>query len=176
MQSNPFGSWDHRILCYGVRVPSLTEKRGCGFRRCRQLLRIPVKEIVCCDLKKECFDMAMANVEKVGHFHESLQAQIAGSHCYMHSGNKCTPDKCPDLFICGTPCQPFSMQRSKRSMEGSVRQHAKWSTTFVDLIEWLGTFQPKAGFLEQVLGIDQAESTSDRKTPLSRPVFEFCQL
>lgn len=74
-----------------------------------------------------------------------------------------------DFGIIGTPCQPFSRQRVKRSAEGSVKGHKSYSTTFDDFVSWMTHFQPKAGCAEQVEGLDIPESTSDRRTPMERP-------
>jgi hypothetical protein len=70
---------------------------------------IPVEGIACSDLKQS-YDMASVNFQ-------SLQAQIHGG-CLIHPhvGRL----RCPDLACTGTPCQPFSRQRTKRSTAGSV--------------------------------------------------------
>ena len=73
-----------------------------------------------------------------------------------------------DLGVIGTPCQPYSRQRVKRSQAGSVENHKSNSTTFTDLLHWLGGLNPKACVAEQVVGFNQPESVEVRTTPLQR--------
>jgi len=75
----------------------------------------------------------------------------------------------PMLGVIGTPCQPFSRQRTKRSAEGSVAGHSKFPTTFKDLLAWLETYEPQCGTCEQVEGFTQAESPSVPESPMDRP-------
>ena len=115
----------------------------------------------------------------VKHFFNTLEDQVEGLACKIHGGNcfgrkihdgccSCNGHEDIDLGMLGTPCQPFSRQRVKRSQAGSVKGHGKYLTTFRDLIQFLKTFEPRTAVLEQVAGIDTPESTIDRRTPLQR--------
>lgn len=73
-----------------------------------------------------------------------------------------------DLAVVGTPCQPYSRQRVKRSQVGSVESHKSHHTTFSDLLQWMESLQPKALIAEQVVGFDQPESVEVRTTPFQR--------
>lgn len=124
-----------------------------------QLLGIKMNEINCCDSKPQSRDMIRENFYGAKIF-ESLNDQI-------DDGSGIETDY--DFGIIGTPCQPFSRQRVKRSAEGSVKGHKSYSATFDDFVSWMTHFQPKAGCAEQVEGLDIPESTSDRRTPMERP-------
>ena len=134
-----------------------------------QLLGIPVESMACCDLKRESLQMVSANFPHLQHFHYNLQDQTAGASCSAHPGKFCRPAKVPDLAVIGSPCQPFSRQRVKRSVVGSVRGHSSFETTMSDLPTWLEAHQPRCAIAEQVHGLDVAESVQDPVTPLQRP-------
>lgn len=99
-----------------------------------QLLGIKMNEINCCDSKPQSRDMIRENFYGAKIF-ESLNDQI-------DDGSGIETDY--DFGIIGTPCQPFSRQRVKRSAEGSVKGHKSYSTTFDDFVSWMTHFQPNA--------------------------------
>ncbi|CAK9013183.1 Uncharacterized protein SCF082_LOCUS11820 [Durusdinium trenchii] len=149
------------------------------------LLGIPVSRYNCSDPKSESFHIVNENFryDAIGihRFHKNLQEQMAEMCDPTHSDAPKVEQlmEDPDMAIIGTPCQPFSKQRTKRSVEGSVRGHSKFDTTFVDLIAWLATFEPKCGCCEQVEGLDRPESASNKTTPMERrnsenSCFFFC--
>ena len=72
------------------------------------------------------------------------------------------------LAVLGTPCPPFSTQRTKRFKVNSVREHAAYGTTFNSTLAFLETFNPVTAVLEQVAGFDMPESEADETTPLTR--------
>ena len=128
--------------------------------------------MVCADPKPASFDIITENFPaSVTHFFPNLQAQVGADGCKLHPqhGSCAFFKKPPHLGVIGTPCQPFSRQRCKRSAEGSVRAHAKYDTTFVDMIDWLKCFEPMVAIGEQVAGIDIPESVTNPETPLDRP-------
>ncbi|CAK9110160.1 unnamed protein product [Durusdinium trenchii] len=138
-----------------------------------KLLGIPVESYNCSDPKPESYSIVNLNFgPQVASFHKTLQEQISRLVEPCHSDSQEAADakhlENPDLAVAGTPCQPFSRQRSKRSADNSVRSHSKFSTTFVDLLDWLRAFEPKCGAFEQVEGLDCPESTACRTTPLER--------
>lgn len=123
------------------------------------------------DLKPQSFDMVRKNFPELGHFFQSLDDQLNGRDCLIHPGgkcNECNPAEmeCPDLAVTGTPCQPFSKQRVKRSAPGSVASHKSYNTTMKDLIAWLDAHSPKCAVVEQVEGMEARESASSPTSPL----------
>ena len=122
------------------------------------MIGIPVNHISASDIKPQSHDMIRENF-CVDHWYDSLEDQIADA-----------PDEVGtyDIAVIGTPCQPFSRQRVKRSVEGSVKAHAKYSTTFGGFTDWLQAYEPKCGCAEQVEGLGIPESTMERVTPLDR--------
>lgn len=71
----------------------------------------------------------------------------------------------------GTPCDPFSEQRTKRYVNGSVKEHPLYNVTFRDAIGLLRKeCAPKAAILEQVMGFDKPETreSDPSDTPLKR--------
>ena len=80
------------------------------------------------------------------------------------------------LGCAGSPCPPFSKQRSKRNVEGSVRAHRDYNTTFTSLVKWLVKFHPGVFVMEQVTGFDEPEDVHDPSTPMRRYSIFFSQL
>lgn len=72
----------------------------------------------------------------------------------------------PDFGVTGSPCNPFSCQRTKRFANGDVSSHQSFQTTMSGVIDWYEVVQPKIGITEQVLGFDLPFSSSNRQTPL----------
>jgi hypothetical protein len=105
------------------------------------------------------------------HFHSTMNHQTAGCACVLHPlAESCAADPgVVNVAVFGTPCPPFSTQRAKRRVDGSVQAHAAYLTTFEDSISWLSKFEPITACMEQVLGFDMAVSTSDSSTPMNRP-------
>ena len=122
------------------------------------------------DLKQQSFDMIKENFPELGHYFQSLDDQLNGRDCLIHPGRLCNPEgmECPDLAVTGTPCQPFSRQRVKRSAPGSVAGHKAYDTTFKDLIAWLHAHEPKVAVVEQVEGMDLRESATCPTSPLDQ--------
>ena len=105
------------------------------------------------------------------HLHDNFRDQIEHETCRLHgpSQQKCGMQQ-SDLCVCGSPCPPFSTFRSKRFLEGSVRQHGQTDTTMLDARDMLLHGQHKAFILEQVPGFDQAETSRDSsESPMRRP-------
>lgn len=134
-----------------------------------QLLGIKIGEISCSDIKKESLAMVRENFEPT-HFHSSMQNQLKQVACWLHPAHQCELKVVggADLAVVGTPCQPFSRQRVKRSATGSVRNHHGFATTFSDLLQWLQEFEPKSCVAEQVVGLHTPESSTERTTPMDR--------
>lgn len=74
--------------------------------------------------------------------------------------------RCPDVGITGSPCNPFSTQRTKRYAQGSVSCHAAFQTTMSSVISFYQTVEPKLGVTEQVAGFDQPIESGSESTPM----------
>ena len=96
-----------------------------------------------------------------GHVHRLVEDQVKGSPCELHP----TAKKCRalmmeskseltevDLMCSGSPCDPYSTQRSTRFSTGSVGSHCDYQTTFKHIVAAYMTFNPKVGIVEQVQG------------------------
>jgi site-specific DNA-cytosine methylase len=103
-----------------------------------------------------------------------MSEQTAGAPCQLHGdADSCDPkagfrDGHVQLAVFGTPCPPFSNQRCKRNVAGSVKSHRDYNITFQDTILWMQEFEPGTAAMEQVLGFAGAESSLDNSTPLAR--------
>ena len=78
------------------------------------------------------------------------------------------PDLDVDLLVTGSPCNPFSTQRSKRFKPGDVAKHAASGVTFDSVVAMYQSHEPKVGVTEQVEGFDKPVSAMDRVTPMQR--------
>lgn len=72
------------------------------------------------------------------------------------------------LAVYGAPCPPYSKMRAKRTVDGSVRQHAGYDVMFSDTVQWLQKHEPAVAIAEQVCGFDSPESVNVSETPLQR--------
>lgn len=73
-----------------------------------------------------------------------------------------------DVGVYGTPCTPFSKQRAKRHVSGSVISHDKYQVTFEEALGWMAEFLPKASTMEQVRGFNEKISVDEDETPMER--------
>ena len=111
---------------------------------------------------------------KVEHVHPTFAEQNAGKPCILHPHSpSCARPVNADLGVFGTPCDPFSLQRGKRFHDGSVKQHALYSVTFTDALNFLlDPGAPKAVIMEQVEGFNEPESDSESEIPMNRQVWK----
>ena len=122
------------------------------------------------DPKRSSFNMVMENfADSLDHFHTCMLNQYENEPCVLHPDRRqCSTAPYADIGVCGTPCQPFSRQRVKRSAEGSVVNHMKYETTNTDVTSWLRAHMPKTAVLEQVMGLTIPEHSNTTETPLDR--------
>ena len=71
-----------------------------------------------------------------------------------------------DVGVTGSPCNPFSTQRSKRFQDGDVASHKFFETTMVSIIRFYEVLEPRLGITEQVCGFDQPFTSGNSATPL----------
>ena len=104
------------------------------------------------------------------HWFHCLEEQQLQRPCSLHpAADNCNP--CPvdaDIGICGTPCHPFSMQRSARFQPQSVEKHHECDVALKHFLTWMETFEPSVQIFEQVLGFSMPFETGSQETPLSR--------
>ena len=104
----------------------------------------------------------------------TMADQICGEGCLKHVGRCGNRQSSPRLAVFGTPCDPFSKQRSKRWCDGSVKSHGDFATTFQDVYKLLEMEEPLIIIMEQVDGFDMPFSSTDKQTPRERPVKGGC--
>ena len=143
-----------------------------------QALGIPFKVWSVADTDPQCREFIRMNFS-VQHMHTSMRSQIKGSPCQWHAStgaSSCNPQQthcsCENcsLGCSGTPCRPYSTQRAKRFVEGSVQEHRDHSLTDESLLEWIAEACPEAGFFENVEGWNLPEHQGSECSPLDRPV------
>ena len=110
------------------------------------------------------------------HVYESLDFQLNGEPCLLclEGEISCPPtgregDQETHLMICGSPCDPFSMQRAKRFSTGSVKNHSDFATTMEGVTKAYTTYEPIVGVMEQVSGFLLPFEAGGTDTPFSRP-------
>lgn len=115
--------------------------------------------------------------DRIRHMFEDFQDQIDGKPCLLHQGQCLSCTGCgnsvepADLAVLGTPCRPFSRQRTKRWANGSVQSHQHFKTTFSTAYNFLEVKNPQCCILEQVEGFDAPFSSEDPVTPKQRQGF-----
>lgn len=110
------------------------------------------------------------------HVFSSIEDQLHGNKCILcqEKGVNCPPHGCTssdevNLLITGSPCDPFSLQRSKRFAAGSVKMHCDFETTMNGVTQAYVTYKPVVGVMEQVSGFLMPFEAGGTETPFSRP-------
>lgn len=140
-----------------------------------QFFDVPFHASGCAEPQPAFKSYVMANHgSDIEHFHERMSDQIASSPCILHPAGTGCQAIAHDvgLLVMGTPCNPFSKQRTKRGRTGEMREHWAYDITFQDSLALLRTAQPKAAVLEQVPGFGQPEDADDWEadsSPYDRP-------
>ena len=134
-----------------------------------QELGIPFTLISASEWNPEFRAFLEANHDPV-HLYDKMDRQLQGVKCLKHEGEK---EKCGVLSGCeylvmGTPCNPFSPQRSKRFASGSLKSHSMYNTTFEDAYDLLSTCNPVCATMEQSCGFDMPEEKGAKTAPLQR--------
>ena len=116
---------------------------------------------------------------RIAHFFSSIQDQVKGDG---HQCNTCEVTKntfgCHpkgemaegrevNLMCTGSPCDPFSMQRSKRWSDG-VAVHSQFDLTMGYVIDLYKLYEPRAGVFEQVHGFTLPFDKGGTETPKER--------
>ena len=146
----------------------------------RQALGIPFRMVSLSEKCPEYRQLVMANHgQAVRHMYETLQEQVQATEacfqCRAAGRNKlmCQEHESQEgsthLLVSGSPCDPFSTQRSKRFVSGDVALHADYAVTMETLIQLYQKKQPRVGIFEQVKGFLMPTAVNDPTTPCSRP-------
>ena len=80
----------------------------------------------------------------------------------------CSTDVIVDLMVCGSPCDPFSVQRHKRHANGEVERHSLFNTTMRDMVRMFELYCPVVAITEQVAGFLRPFHKDTAETPYDR--------
>lgn len=134
-----------------------------------EALGIPYELVGASEINPSFRSVIQANFT-VKHLHNTMKDQVDSAACLLHrdSCDSCRLTPC-DLAIFGTPCPPFSEQRTKRYRSGSVKEHPLTRVTMEDARDMIVLGGHKAVVMEQVQGFDRAEVAGDAEfTPMRR--------
>ena len=136
-------------------------------------LGLPFTVMSCSDPNMQCRGFVKHNYPELAPTH-CLEDQCSHRPCSMHPYAVDGCDACPtgrgtaDFAIAGSPCHPFSQQRSQRFSHMSVEKHHEYRTTMSSLLQWANHFEPKSWVMEQVRGFDMPFEKQATETPLKR--------
>ena len=116
--------------------------------------------------------MQLNNPGLCRHIFKSLQDQVRGAPCELHeadpgvrscdSGSACGVEV--DFLTTGAPCDPFSIQRTKRYHCGNVAEHCDFETCMKGVLEMFEKHNPVVGIMEQVWGFALPTHEGARET------------
>ena len=124
------------------------------------------------DPQDKCRVFVESNMQshKPTHWFADIEAQVAGAPCARHKySTGCTASPVTaDVGILGSPCHPYSTQRTGRWKSGSVEDHREFQVGMQQFMGWLRRFEPKVQVFEQVLGFNMPFNSQTTETPLTR--------
>ena len=143
----------------------------CLINNC-QALNLPFNVLSAADPKEKCRTFVDENLhtQKPTHWFKDMQGQMSNSACRRHPYTS-TCQACPvlaDIGILGSPCHPFSTQRSHRFVEGAVEAHAEFDVAMKFFMSWIKEYEPCVQIFEQVMGFKLPFHRGASETPLSR--------
>lgn len=144
-----------------------------------EALRLDFNVISASEMEPSYRDLCNLNYPgKIGHFYRTLEEQIKErSICENCSGSlqsevlgACKPKEDLtgseiDVLFSGSPCDPFSQQRSKRWVEGNVKSHHQFETTMTEMAHLYLAYEPLKMIFEQVLGFTMPFEKNGTQTP-----------
>jgi len=171
--------WSDRMASGLKRKVVLYE--GCAGTMAAQMacecIGIPLDaHTVACDLKAHSRQFATNNF-KLQHLFATLhdQSRNMGYDFLQARTIEVTNGRHPDIFVVGSPCQPFTDQRSDRS-EVLAKEHGLFNVTFGgpgtvggSVLQTVRALMPDVVVLEQVIGFTKKRSCFSRP-----PLVEFC--
>ena len=144
-----------------------------------QIFQVPHTYEFTCDNKRTSYNFIKANFSVEHHFCDLREISSSGEGRCAHHEFHPVGTRCPcvfplpgisaafglDILVAGVSCKPYTRARAKR-MEGT-RAHgdADLSDHWISLVKRL---VPMACIFENVWGITQCESKTEKRTPLSR--------
>ena len=137
------------------------------------------------DVKDSYRHFCMANYpDRFVHFFGSIEAQCREDvPCLLCEGtqsavlgpcrvnNDLAAGQEVEFLFSGSPCNPFSCQRTKRFSLEVVEGHERFSVTMRSVLELYVRNQPRVGIFEQVIGFTQPFVSGGVETPKDRPGF-----
>ena len=113
------------------------------------------------------------------HMYQSIEDQVRGTGiCCLCQGSSpsrllgaCQPqtefgsDGTPDMMTTGSPCNPFSVQRTGRFSTGDVESHKQFEVTHTSTIDLVKKHEPKLWVFEQVMGFTMPIDKTTKTTP-----------
>ncbi len=106
--------------------------------------------------------------KKPTHWFQDLESQLKGKPCLYHSscgrGCNAAPESV-DFALLGTPCHPYSTQRTGRWNPESVENHHEYQVAMKSFFDWLRVFSPCTLVFEQVPGFDKPFCAGSQDTP-----------
>ena len=123
------------------------------------------------DMNDECFKFVYNNLTQGAptHWFPTMHDQVHSTNCKNHPGSVCCNSipETPDLYVAGTPCHPFSTQRSDRFQAGSVSNHHEFHVSMTDFADAMAKSEPVIAVAEQVLGFELPLEKGSTTTPKS---------
>lgn len=158
-------SWSG-IVWYG----SMTKSPTCP----TEALGIPFHCWGAAESNEKYRDMIMGN-NNVDHMYCSIEDMLHSVACSKHATAtaraqcQCCPEGAsPRLGVTGSPCNPYSVRRAKRFVDGSISEHSMNKTTMESVIQFYQTFEPHTGVTEQVAGFLKRTSDVDPESPCEK--------
>ena len=124
------------------------------------------------DMNTNCYKFVHNNLQRGAptHWFPTMRDQIRNTNCLVHSGSVCCAGipETPDVYIAGTPCHPYSTQRTSRFATGSVVNHKEFDVSMGDFVDAMTLAEPTVVVAEQVEGFDMPvqKGAGRSQTPL----------
>ena len=128
-----------------------------------QELGVPYHCLSASEPVAEYRNFATHNGYDANRWHENMQEQN------LAAGSAGDQSPSPHWLCMGTPCNPFSVMRSKRFHAESINSHHLSKTTYTEVYESLRVHTPVTATMEQSFGFNRPTSSDDPVTPLDRP-------
>ena len=109
--------------------------------------------------------------DKICHMFDSVENQLSASRGCLLCQCDCNESSVAavSVLVVGSPCDPFSVLRNKRFVDGNVKSHASFETTFTHVVQLVKKYHPYVAIFEQVMGFDMPFTSGSKETPYQRP-------
>lgn len=145
-----------------------------------QALGIDFEVLSASDVNTDAIAMCLLNHRHTfQHFFSSIEDQLNNQPCLLcrEEMSSCDPAAGAtevDLMVTGSPCNPFSLQSSKRFASGAVKEHALFQVTMKSVLDLYLKIEPVVGLLEQVTGFMKPLEKDSAETPKQRQEHGAC--